>query len=211
MKRFILLAAIVAIPLATFAQKKRVMLFEEYTPGTIKIFNKSKIEVPLNYDASNKAMMYISGENEMILMNNDQVDSIFIGAHKFIYAQKSFLECIHLKNGIVYIDWSLKEVNRGYKGVYGQITQSKVESVNTANWQHGKFENQSTEVRSILNDNKYLFFLNGEMVTCKNKKNLLNLFKDKKELIDDYIKKHNIDFKEVSGALDLIDYCLSLK
>ncbi|BEH00566.1 hypothetical protein [Bacteroides sedimenti] len=211
MKRIIFLVAIMALPLTNFAQKKRIMLFDKYSQGTVKLFNMTRINAPLNYDASNKAMMYMDGENEMILMNKEQVDSILIGSHKFIYANGTYLECIALENGVVYIDWLLKDVNRGFKGVYGQVTQSKVESINTNYWQRGKYLNQSTEVYSRINENRYLFETKGKMVVCKSKKNLLNLFKEKKELINGYINKNNLDFTRVPDALNLIDYCLSLK
>ncbi len=210
MKRLILITFFTTISIAAFSQKKRIMLFEEYSPGTVLLLNKTKIKVPLNYDTANKAMMFTQGKDEMILTNNEQVDTIYIGPHKFVYAKQSFLECVQLKNGIVYINWSLKNVSRGYKGVYGQITQSRVESINTSYWQRGEYKNQYTEVLALVNENEYQFLLNGKIVSCKNKKSILNLFKDKKEAINTFINEQKLDCNKVSDMLTLIDYCLSL-
>lgn len=210
MKRLLLITFFTTISIAAFSQKKRIMLFEEYTPGTVLLLNKTKIKVPLNYDTANKAMMFTQGKDEMILTNNEQVDTIYIGPHKFIYAKQNFLECVPLKNGIVYINWLLKNVSRGYKGIYGQTTQTKVESINTSYWQRGEYKNQYTEVQTLVNENEYQFLLNGKMVSCKNKKSILNLFKDKKEAINTYISEQKLDYNKVSDMLILIDYCLSL-
>lgn len=211
MKKIILFAAIFSFTLSSSAQKKRVLIFEKYIPGTVKMLNRTKIDVPLNYDASNKAMMFMNDNSEMILTNNEQVDSVIIGTHKFIYIKGVYLECVSLKNGVVYIDWSLKNINVGYKGSYGQITQSKVQNINPAYWRNEKYSEHDSEVHTTLNENRYLFFINGEMVECKNKKNLLNIFKDKKSQINSYIKERGLNFKNVDDALELIDYCLGLK
>jgi hypothetical protein len=211
MRKFILFATIFAIPIVMFPQKKRVMLFEEYTSGTVLMNNKTKIRTPLNYDASNKAMMFIHGEDEMILTDNEKIDTVYIGTHKFIYAKDTYLEYVQRKHGNIYIDWSLKDVIRGSEGVYGQVTQSRVESINKRYWEQGKDLNQSSDVHALSNENKYQFLLNGEIVTCKSKKELLNLFKDKKEEINNFINKHSLNFRDASDALTIIDYCLSLK
>lgn len=210
MKKFILFAAVFTIPMVMFSQKKRVMLFEEYTSGTVLMYNKTKIQTPLNYDASNKVMMFIHGEDEMILTNNEKIDTVYIGSHKFIYAKDIYLECVKKKHGNIYIDWSLKDVIRGSKGVYGQVTQSRVESINKRYWEQGKDLNLSSDVHSLSNENKYQFLLNGEIVICKSKKDLLKLFNDKKEDINNFINEHNLNFIDPSDALTIIDYCLSL-
>lgn len=210
MKRLILITFFTTISIAAFSQKKRILLFEEYTPGTVLLLNKTKIKVPLNYDTANKAMMFTQGKDEMILTNNEQVDTIYIGPHKFVYAKQSFLECVPLKNGIVYINWLLKNVSRGYKGIYGQTTQTKVDNINTSYWQRGEYKDQYTEVIALVNENEYQFLLNGKMVSCKNKKSILNLFKDKKEAISTYINEQKLDCNKASDMLTLIDYCLSL-
>ena len=211
MKRLILITFFTTISIAAFSQKKRILLFEEYTPGTVLLLNKTKIKVPLNYDTANKAMMFTQGKDEMILTNNEQVDTIYIGPHKFIYAKQSFLECVPLKNGNVYISWSLKNVSRGYKGIYyGQIMQHKVDNINTSYWQRGEYKDQYTEVIARVNENEYQFLLNGKIVSCKNKKSILNLFKDKKEAISTFINEQKLDCNKASDMLTLIDYCLSL-
>lgn len=210
MKRLILVTFFTTISIAAFSQKTRIMLFEEYTPGTVLLLNKTKINVPLNYDTANRAMMFTHAKDEMILTNNEQVDTIYIGNHKFIYSKQNFLEYVILKNGNVYINWLLKNVSRGYKGIYGQTTQTKVESINTSYWQRGEYKNQYTEVVERVNENEYLFLLNGKMVSCKNKKSILNLFKDKKEAINTYINEQKLDCNKVADMLTLIDYCLSL-
>ena len=46
-----------------------VMLFPEYEQGTVLLRNNQRVNVKLNYDATNKQMMYQDNGKNMILTN----------------------------------------------------------------------------------------------------------------------------------------------
>lgn len=93
------------------------MLFENYNRGIVLMKNKSKTPAELNYDCGNQVMMFKSGAEEMILTNLSQVDTVYIGDSKFIPAGKreSFYEIIPVPNGLIGINWLLKNKSQGYK------------------------------------------------------------------------------------------------
>ncbi len=193
------------------AQKKRISLFEEYTKGTVLMKNGSKISALLNYDASSHEMLFKQNGTELILVNEDQIDTVYIGNRTFVPTGNRFSEVISLENGVVFIDWLLKNAYRGYKGAYGQISQAKVEVINTAELTNDLYENQSAEVYELENENIYGFYLNGRFVKCKKVKDILKVFSDRKDSIQLYIKKEGINFSKVADALKLIDYCLGFE
>ena len=100
----------------------------------------------LNYDASSHEMLFKQNGTELILVNEDQIDTVYIGNRTFVPTGNRFSEVISLENGVVFIDWLLKNAYRGYKGAYGQISQAKVEVINTAELTNDLYENQSAEV-----------------------------------------------------------------
>jgi hypothetical protein len=192
------------------AQQKRIMLFNNYTNGTVLMINKARTEVPLNYDAANYHMMYLQDKKEMILTNNNDVDTIFINSRKFIPAGPLYLEVVSLSNGKIYINWQLKKTERGKAGAYGQATQSSIQVINTNRVNSGGvYENQYTEIYELSNNNEYWLLYNGKYIKCKNMKDVLKRFSQKTDSIKSYIKEHHIDFNSIKDALTLLNYCLS--
>lgn len=192
------------------AQSKRILLLDEYTDGIVLMKNKSKISSKLNYDTANKKMMYMQNNQEMILVNPNQVDTVYIEDRKFIPVQLFFLEVIDAKNGTVLINWSLKQKYKGNKGAYGQITQNKVETINTSHWTNDEYKEQSTSVWERENSNEYWFNINDKAIKCKSTKDIIKQFPNHKEDINSFIKENKINFKNASDAIKLVDYCLKL-
>lgn len=192
------------------AQTKRIMLFDDYEAGIVLMNNKSKIPSKLNYDTANKKMMYMQDNQEMILINANQVDTVFIAERKFIPIQLFFLEVVETQHGTVFINWSLKEKYKGNKGAYGQITQNKVETINTSFWTNGEYKNQPSSVLERENSNEYWFYINDKPIKCRNEKDLIKHFRNHKEEISIFIKKNKISFKNTPDAIKLVDYCLKL-
>lgn len=195
--------------------QKRIYLFEKYTKGKVLLRNHSIVPVNLNYDAANCNMMYVNGNDEMILENIHDIDTVYVGNSKFIPASsKGFLEMVNLKNGIIYIFWKLTNQYLGKKGAYGQIMQGSAASIdiNMVKQQAGYDEHNRniTDVYAMQNENEYWLHLNGKFVKCKNEKSLLKLFLNKEEQIKEYIKKHNLNWNNTQHVIDLLDFCLGL-
>ena len=186
------------------------MLFDDYESGIVLMNNKSKISSKLNYDTANKKMMYMQDNQEMILVNTNQIDTVFIGERKFIPVQLFFLEVVETQHGNVLIDWSLKEKYKGSKGAYGQTTQNKVETINTSYWTNGEYKDQLSSVFERKSSNEYWFYINDKPIKCKSEKDLMKRFPNQKEKISTFIKENKINFKNTADAVKLVDYCLQL-
>lgn len=194
------------------AQKKRQMLFENYSKGIVLMKNKSKTPAELNYDGGNQVMMFKNGEEEMILTNIPQVDTVYISGSKFIPtgSKESFYELIQIPNGIIGINWLLKSASQGYKNAFGVTQQAKVETLNTSQLNNGVYENQYTEVYKLANQNEYCIFRGSKPLKFKNKKTLLKLFPDKQTQIEEYMKLQKTDMNNPKDVIALVNYCLGL-
>lgn len=188
------------------------MLFENYGKGIVLMKNKSKTPAELSYDGGNQVMMFKNGEEEMILTNISQIDTVYISDSKFIPtgSKESFYELIQLPNGVIGINWLLKNTSQGYKNAFGVTQQAKVETLNTSQLNNGIYENQYTEVYKLDNQNEYCIFRNETPLKFKNKKSLLKLFPGKENLIENYIKEKKTDMKSPKDVITLVNYCLGL-
>lgn len=217
MKRFICLLSFLCLTIffAKAQSQQRIYLFDKYTNGIVLLKNKARVSTALNYDASNKNMMYKDNGEEMILNEAQGIDTVYIGTYKFIpNGQHGFLEMTPLKNGTVFVNWKLKKQLVGKKGAYGQVIQGSVEvlNVNAIKQQAGvsKREDNVVDVYTQLNDNEYWLLRNGKFVKCNNEKSLLKLFPGIEDLIKTFIKEQKLDFRNTQQAIAIMDYCLGI-
>lgn len=192
------------------AQEKRILLFENYEKGTVLFKNKTQTHASFNFDAANDKIMFMQGNEEMILTNINIIDTIYISSRKFIPIKNIYVECIHTQNGEVYVHWNLKNVYKGKRGAYGMTTQAKVESINTAQMNYGYYENQYVDVYQLSNRNEYYLFKENKPIIIKNEKNILKAFPTHQDKIKKYIKKNDIDFSKTMKVIELLEYCLGL-
>jgi len=220
MKTRLLLFAMMLCAYASHAQQfKRIYLFDGFKMAQIQFRNHSTAKVELNYDASNKTLLFRQGEDIMEVTNTSLVDTVFVEGHKFVPAAKGFHEVVRLKNGTVYIDWLLKDVNIGSKGALGAVTQGSVHNLQMSDFGNSDamyytpYDQQkigATDVYRRRNDNTYYIKVGGKMTKVKTEKHLQKTFATHKDDIKNFVKEHKIDMKDTSMALSLIDYCLGL-
>lgn len=211
MKNVILLIVVLlsfVMPSHICAQNKRIMLLNDYSDGVVVMKNKQKVKAKLNYDTANKKMMYLQNAEEMILLNNSQIDSVYISDRKFVSMLGIYLEVVDTEVDEVLIDWSFKNIYKGNRGAYGQVTQNKVESINTSYWTNNDYKNQSTAVYNQKNTNVYWFYIDNKPMRCRNLKDLLRIFPDKKDKINAFVKEKSIDFSKTTDAVLLIEYSM---
>lgn len=194
-----------------WAQKKRLMLFDKYTKGTVLMKNKARTNAELNFDAANNNMMFKQNGEEMILTNVNQIDTVYIGDRKFTPIKKVYLEAIPTKHGDIYVHWNLINTYKGKKGAYGMTTQAKVESINTAEYTTGVYENQYVDVYELSNNNEYYLFKGEKPIIVKDERSLLKQFPEEKEKIKEYIKEQDIDFTQVDKVLKLLEFCMGME
>lgn len=205
--------------LPAFAQQfNRIFLFDDFVEAQIKFRNHSTSIVSLNYDASNKEMLFLQGKEVMEITNAASIDTIIVEKRKFVPAvPKGFYEVIAQTHGDIYVDWLLKDVNIGSKGALGAVTQGSVHNLQMSNLglngteMYTPYKQQklgSTDVYRRKNDNTYYIRLNKKLVKVKTIKHLEKIFPNHKEDIRKYAKTKEINMKDVQDVLDILDYCM---
>ncbi|NCC09680.1 MAG: hypothetical protein EOM31_04105 [Bacteroidia bacterium] len=202
-KRIIIFLLLGIIAIRLCAQKPRVFLFKEFISGMVLMKNAAKVNALLNYDAANEQMLYVYNNQQMLLSGLEKIDTVYINNRLFIPMEDNFLE--YMKGSLYpfFVKWSLGKQMRGRKGAYGQVTQGKVEMINTSYWTNGVYENQSLDVYNVINKSEYRFFINGKVYKFKNKKTFLKCFPEKKEEILHYIHNRHVDFKNIDHVKEL--------
>lgn len=201
-----LLLLFLFVPLQVFSQA--VMLFPEYEQGTVFLRNNQRVNVKLNYDATNRQMMYQDGDKNMILTNIESVANIRIGERRFQPHKDGFCEVVSIGKRILLIDWWIENVHVGYKGAYGQVSQVRSHSVQLYSISGHSHEVANTvsdmDVYRQKNRNVYYFYEENKQKKFKDKKSLLKIFPDYKEEITKWIDELNTDFTRTEDVLELM-------
>ena len=198
-------------------QFKRIFLFDSYVEGKILFKNHSMTRVNLNYDASNKVLLYMQGDERMELTVRETIDTIYVGRRKWVPAPKGFYEVVRLPHGTVLIDWLLKEVNVGSKGALGAVTQGTVQNLQMHDFglegteMYTPYQAQqwgATDVYQRKNGNVYYLYIDGKMHKVQKLKQLEKLFPEHRDEIRHFVESHRIQMSRTIDVLSLLDYCL---
>lgn len=186
-----------------------VMLFSEYEQGTVFLRSNQRVNAKLNYDATNRQMMYQDGGKNMILTNIESVANVRIGSRQFHPLKEHFCEVVPIGKKVLLIDWWIDNVHVGYKGAYGQVSQVRSHSVQLYSISGHSHEVANTvsdmDVYKQKNRNVYYFYEKNRQRKFKDKKSLLKLFPKQQKQIEQWINDLNTDFSKTEDILTLME------
>jgi len=144
----------------------------------------------------------------MALENINAVDTIIIGARKFVPAQKVFYEVITKGTLSLYIQHKSKYTDQGTPTAYGMT--SKTNSSESFNSIKG-----GNQIRTLdLPDNvvvtpEFVYWakVNDEMKKFTSERQFLKIFPAKETELKDFIKKNGIEIEKRDDLIRLGNYC----
>lgn len=214
------------------AQSRVAMLLDEYVDGVVYLKSGIPVRVPLNYDGGLHFMRYVQDNQVMELQNVQDVDSVKIGARKFVPLNGRFCEVFTTRHpgsdNALLVEWSMSRQHIGYKGVMGNVSQVRGHSVNVSVMsnilsgttsgdgllQEGNSSMmtnnsnnstvQSQDVYKTRYYNIYYIYYNGKARKFKNKKQLLKLFPERTEELEKALRRHQTDFQHPQTVIDAV-------
>lgn len=210
--------------------QKPVFLFDKYINAKVKMKPRGVTVTSANYDACNKCLYYMDGNTTMEMVVTAAIDTVSFGERKFVSGlskvkefgsnNKSgmFYEVVSLPNGVVYIDWYLRDVEIGKKGALGSITSGTVQTLQRADFnlsteQYTAHDYQSGNVNAVYkrkSENSYLFTYKGKLLKIKSEKQLLKAMPEHTAEIQKFFNENKVDFKYAEDVLNLINFCMGL-
>ncbi|MDE5677940.1 MAG: hypothetical protein K2G02_08710 [Phocaeicola sp.] len=201
---------------SAFGQTGSIFLFEQFVNAKVHFKNHAVTVYAMNYDANNGKMFFEQNGTRMELTGVHAIDTIAWGKRSFIPQGRRFWEVQRLDNGIVYIDWLIKAIHLGKKGVFGLPSQGTIQTLKLHDFGGGTpgytpYDNQSayaTDMWRRKNDNTYYISVGGNLCKVKSVKHLYKLFPEHETEIRTYVKDEKLDIKDPLSALHLLNYCL---
>ncbi|MBP5689860.1 MAG: hypothetical protein J6W74_02990 [Bacteroidales bacterium] len=208
----------------TASAQHRLYLFSEFKPAAISFRGYSRPEqVVMNIDAKGQKILYLQGETLMELTNAFMIDSLIVEGRKFVMKDGLLCEELALQSGTLYVNWKLKNVNKGSRGALGATTQAKVEvlhsyeftpatpfPVNDWHLYSEDGDGGSVEIWERKGDNTYFFSIDGTEYKVKKLKDIYNAFPDVAKQLKSFAKSNQLTMENAADAIRVIEHLRTL-
>ena len=184
-------------------------LFPEFTEGVILMKTGKKDVKLLNYNSLTEEMVFDNNGNKLAISKGDlgRIDTAFIKGRKFIILNNKFVELLYHSKWDLYVEHKCDLKERGKDAGYGGTSQTSAINTPSAVYMEGNVYN--LKLPDGFETKPYTYYWlkkNGELKKFVNMKQLKKLYKDKKDLFNDYLEKHDVKYENHENIIQLIEH-----
>lgn len=199
--------------ISSYAQVKTAeishYLFPEFTQGVILLKTGKKEAKLLNYNSLTEEILFDNKGTKLAIAKADlrRIDSVFIKERKFIILNNKFVELIHHSKWDLFVEYKCDLKERDKDAGLGGISQTSAISTPSGVYLGGNAYNLTLPDDFEI-DPYFLYWLkkNGESKQFINMKQLKKSYKDKKNLFNDYVNKHEVKYEDPKSIIQLLKY-----
>jgi hypothetical protein len=182
-------------------------LFPEFKQGIVLLKSGMKISTMLNYNSFTEKMIYEESGKMLAIKNIQDIDTIYIGDSKFLVLNDIFIEMKYHSSFDLFVAHKCKLKEIGKKAGYGGTSQTaSITSYSNFSKDRKTHELEMPDGYEAKPYNSYLLKKNEEFITFTNFKQLSKTYRGKKDLLNEYINKNDIEFNNEKRMIPLIIY-----
>ena len=185
-------------------------LFPDFQPGVVLLKNGVRNNAKLNYNAASEEMVF--DENGKTLAIGDavlsQIDTVFVSDEQFIQINNKFVRILIDKPEIdLFVEHKCKIIPPGKPTAYGGTSQTSSASSYSSILSGGKvYDLKLPDDYKIMPYNVFWLNRNGKLQSFLNLGQLKKIYRDKKKLVDDYLKKNEVKLTNEKSVEEAITY-----
>lgn len=183
------------------------LLIPKFTNSLVKMKSGDKRRAVLNYNLVDQEMVFMQRGQFFVLDDPHLIDTIYMANRTFVPFEKGFYELAVSGPSTLFIQHKAYAESLGVPTGYG--ARSQTTSYNYVKMIFGgngainlKFPNEYT----IVDDTEYWILKDGAMNRFKSKRQLLEIFPDRKKELESYIKTSKTDFENYRSVIQLVSY-----
>jgi len=184
-------------------------IYPEFSQGVVLMKSGVSEKTLLNYNSLTEEMVYIDKGNKLALSDETvaRIDTIFIKNKKFVAVGTKFFELICHSKFDLYIEHKCKLRSVGKPTAYGATSQSTTTSSYSSSPTEGmKYELKLSDQYQV---EPYIFYWikkNNVSKKFANMRQLKNLYTSKKDVMDKFVKEHDVKYNDQKTIVQLIEY-----
>jgi hypothetical protein len=213
MKHYYCIVLCNLILISSHAQLKPVeaghYLFPEFTQGVVLFKSGKRDAKPLNYNSLTEELVF-DNKGTTLAVPKDQlhhIDTVFIKERKFIISNDKLFELLRHSVWDLYVEHKCDLKEQGKSVGYGGTSELSAVS-NPSTVRLGGII-YSLELPKGFETRPYSYYWlkkNGELKQFINMRQLKKLYKDKNNLFNDYVKKHDVKYENQESIIQLIEH-----
>lgn len=182
-------------------------LFPEFKQGIVLLKTGMQISTMLNYNCFTEKMIYEDGGKKLAIKNIHDIDTVYINNRKFLVLDDIFVEVKYHSIFDLFVAYKCKVKEIGKNAGYGGTSQTGAISSYSNFSKDGKIhELDMPNGYKFEPINYYILKREEEFTWFKNFKQLSKKYRDKKDLLNAFIKENKIKFENEIRIIPLIIY-----
>lgn len=208
-----ILVLLLIVNISLYAQEAVTLshyVFPDFQPGVVLLKNGVRNKAKLNYNAASEEMVF--DDNGKMLAIGDgvlpQIDTVFVSNEKFIRVNNKFVKIIIDEPEIeLFVEHKCRLIPPGKPAAYGGTSQTSSTTSYSSIMSDGKVYNlKLPDDYKITPYNVFWINRNGKLQSFSNISQLKKIYRDKKKVIDDYLKKNDVKLTNEKSVEDAIIY-----
>ncbi len=185
-------------------------LFPDFQPGVVLLKNGVRNNAKLNYNAASEEMVF--DENGKTLAIGDavlpQIDTVFVADEKFIRINNKFVRILIDKPEIdLFVEHKCRLIPPGKPAAYGGTSQTSSTTSYSSILSDGRvYDLKLPDDYKIIPYNVFWLNRNGKLQSFSNLGQLKKIYRDKKKLVGDYLKKNEVKLTNEKSVEEAITY-----
>lgn len=185
-------------------------LFPDFQPGVVLLKNGVRNNAKLNYNAASEEMVF--DENGKTLAIGDavlpQIDTVFVADEKFIRINNKFVRILIDKPEIdLFVEHKCRLIPPGKPAAYGGTSQTSSTTSYSSILSDGRvYDLKLPDDYKIIPYNVFWLNRNGKLQSFSNLGQLKKIYRDKKKLVGDYLKKNEVKLANEKSVEKAITY-----
>ena len=180
-------------------------VFDEFSPGTVKLKSGESYKQRLNYNIVTNEMVFEDNGKFAAIANAESVDTIYIGDRKFVPLNKKFYEV--LVNGPMPLleQFTATVSEPGTSIGYGSTTNTGAASSYQSLIRDGvAYGLKLPDGYTVIPKNEFFILKDGNLERTGSQKQLAKIFPDKKDKIKDFVQKNHTNFSKREDITALV-------
>lgn len=180
-------------------------VFDQFTPGTVKMKSGATSNQTLNYNIITNEMVFEQNGNFAAIASPENVDTVYIADRKFIPLNNKFYEVLVSGAMPLLEEFTASVIEPGTSIGYGSTTESGA----TSSYQSlirdgGAYGLKLPDGFQVVAKQAFFILKDGKLEKIGGERQLAKIFSDKKDAIKDLVKKNNTNFSKREDVAALV-------
>ena len=182
-------------------------VFSTFTPGKVLQKDGKIFDAKLNYNVLSGEIIFEAAPNHyMALAHPEQVDTVYINNRKFLPVKDKFYELLTLVAYPLFLEYTCTVKEPGSDLGYGMVSVTTASPAIKALIQGGAaYSLKLPDGFAVVPGYAYRVLIQGKYEKANNAKQLIAALPDKKQQINELIKKNHTDFANKQDIIDLLN------